>query len=150
ASQTLTGAGSVTGTVIATSTSNIKPGTVTSGSAGTGTLNISNLTVNTGTTLNFGLSSANLNGSLTGSADLISTGTLTLPSLNNANIELYQPNSNSPFLTAGTYDLIKYTNLIGTPSSSLVPGPITGNGAFSYSFGTAVSGGSNYLTVTIT
>ncbi len=144
--QTLTGAGTVNGTVAAGSTSMIAPGTITSGSAGTGTLTTSNLTLATGSTLDFGLSSANLNGSLTGAADLISTGALTLATSGITNVEFYQPNTSSPFLTPGTYDLIQFSSLSGTPSLHLAAGPVTGSGAFSYAFNTS----GNFLTVTLT
>ena len=141
----MTGSGTVAGTVESTITSNLKPGAVRAGSAGTGTLTIGNLALDTGTTLNFGLSSDNLNGALGPTANLISTGTLTLPSSGTANIEFYQPNTNTAFLSPGTYDLIHYTSLIGTPSSGLTTGSQTGSGAFSYTFGTS----NNYLTVTL-
>ncbi len=149
--QTLTGVGSVTGTVAGVSGAQISPGTITANNGGQGTLTVGNLTLASGNILNFGLSSDNTDGALGANASLISTGNLTLAASGTTTIQLYQPNSNSGFTTAGTYDLIKYTGtLVGTPGSAFSMGN-TGSGAFSYTFSTVNAGiNLNYITVTLT
>ncbi len=75
ANQTLTGAGTVTGSLTGPALSSISPGTVTSGNAGTGTLAISGgLSLFGNSSVNFGLNGAS------GTANLVSVvGALALP-----------------------------------------------------------------------
>lgn len=143
--QTLTGGGSVLGTITTSNGTALSPGTITSGDAGTGTLTLGNLTIGAGTTSNFGLSSNNIDGALGASANLISVGALTLGG--SSIVQLYQPNTTSPFTTPGTYDLFQYTSLTGNPATSFSIGS-TSNNAFSYTFGTS-TGASDYVTLTI-
>ena len=141
--QTLTGSGSVNGSVLNSAVSTIAPGTIVAGSSQSGTLTVGNLSLASGSTLNFGLSSANLaSGSLTG-ADLISTGLLTMPS-SGAIAQFFVPGTSNQFTGTGLYDLVHYTSLSGSINNTTMTVG-NGNGAFSYTFGTS----NNYLTVNI-
>ena len=124
AAATLTGAGIITGGTVTTgATSIITPGTVTAGSAGSGILTLgSNLTLTAGTAINYGLVQG------TATANYISTGTLTLPGSGTVVLDLYAPNTITPFAAAGTYDLFQYTTLAGGALST------------AFSFGTSITG----------
>jgi fibronectin-binding autotransporter adhesin len=134
---TLTGSGTISGTVTTASTGIITPGTVTAGSAGSGVLTLGNLTLVAGTTINYGLVSGNA------TANYISTGTLTLPG-SGVVLNLYTPGTNTAFAAAGTYDLFQYTGLSGSVASAFTVG--TSISGFTASFGT--SGGFVQLTLT--
>ncbi len=146
ASQTLTGAGVVNGSLTASAQSVINPGTVASGLAGSGTLSISgDLTLLGGSIVNFGLSNSN------SAANIANVGgTLTLPfSTPAANINLYVPNTSTPFVpvSGAVYDLFQYGSLNGSLAGLSVA---NASGLFTYSFGTAAVGGADYVQLSIT
>jgi autotransporter-associated beta strand protein len=118
-SQILTGAGSILGTVVAASNSVIMPGTSTAGTAGAGVTSIGNLSFSGGAILDLGLSASNA------SNNYISTGSLTFPSTGSVVLDLYTPNTTTPFAAAGTYDILQYSSVSGTPS---------------FTFGTSIAG----------
>jgi fibronectin-binding autotransporter adhesin len=117
AANALTGSGTVTGNVTTASASVVAPGT-----AGVGTLTVGNLTLVGGSVFNFGLNAGNA------TADLLSTGTLTLPGSGSVTLDLYSPGTATPFAAAGTYDLFQFSTLNGTLSNS------------DFSFGTSIAG----------
>jgi fibronectin-binding autotransporter adhesin len=147
ANQTLTGAGSVTGSLTAPALSTINPGTVTSGNAGSGALAISGgLSLFSNSTVNFGLNGAS------GTANLVSVGgALALPASGApVNVNLYAPNTSSQFFPGSgttTYDLFQYGSLTGSLSELSVA---NGVGAYSYSFGTVAIGGADYVQLSTT
>jgi autotransporter-associated beta strand protein len=146
ASQTLTGAGLIGGSIFGTALSTIQPGTVASGLAGTGASNISGgLTLAGNASLNFGLNGSN------GTANTINVGgALALPGSGAAVIvNLYTPNSTSPFAAGPgvtTYDLFQFASLSGSLSELSVG---NANSAYSYSFGTTTVGDLNFVNLSI-
>ena len=146
ASQTLTGAGVVNGSLTASAQSAINPGTVASGLAGSGTLSIAgDLSLLGGSTVNFGLSGSN------SMANVVNVGgMLTLPvSAPAVNINLYVPNTSTAFVPANgaVYDLFQFGSLSGPLSDLSVA---NASGLFTYSVGTATIGGANYVQLSIT
>jgi fibronectin-binding autotransporter adhesin len=145
--QTLTGAGTVAGSLTAPAFAAINPGAVMSGNAGTGTLAISGgLSISGNSTVNFGLTGTS------GTANLVSVGgTLGLPTSGApVNVNLYTPNTSSPFLPASgttTYDLFQFGSLTGSLSELSVA---NGVGAYTYSFGTVAIGGADYVQLSAT
>ncbi len=145
-SQTLSGAGVVNGSVTTSAQSAINPGTVTAGLAGTGALTINgDLSLVGGSSVNFGLSNSNSVGNVVNVG-----GMLTLPfSDPPVNINLYVPNTSTPFVPANgaVYDLFQFSSLNGSLSELAVA---NASGLFTYSFGTAAVGAADYVQLSIT
>ena len=102
------------------------------------------LTLQGGNTVNFGLSGTN---SL---ANVVNVGgMLTLPfSAPAVSINLYVPNTSTPFVPAGgaVYDLFQFGSLSGSLSELNIANV---SGLFTYSFGTAAVGGADYVQLSI-
>ena len=138
--QTLTGSGTVAGTLSVGSGATVNPGL-----SGTGTLAATGFTLNAGATMNFEFASPT-------TGDLVNVGANGLTINGGAGsvlINLLQPNSSSALAAVGTYDLFQYLGSIGGAGVSALTTtnlPIGLNAAF----GTATSGGNNFVTVTVT
>ena len=142
--KTLLGLGTVVGNVAVNSAGTISPGDPAVNS-GIGTLTIGGLTVNSSSSLNFDLSSPSL-------GDLINVTNnngLTINGLaGSVNVNLFQPNTSTPFTTTGTYDLFQYVGTLnGTGISAL--NDLNAPGTTSAVFGTTTVGGIQYVTVTL-
>ena len=103
--QTLTGAGTVSGTV----TSN---GKITPGSSGVGTLTIDSLTLNAGSTLDFEFP-------VSGANDLVNATVSGGLTLNGGAFNLYQTGTTTAFTQNGTYNLLQYSGTLNGNAANL-------------------------------
>ncbi len=140
AGQTLTGNGTITGTLGVGSSAVLNPGT-----AGVGTLTTDGLTLSPNATVNLDFGSSNNDlVVVNNSGGLVINGTAGTVNLNLLNAA----NGGTPFLTAGTYDLFQYSGSIGGTGLGALTDANAPFGT-SATFGTATVGGLQYMTVTL-
>jgi fibronectin-binding autotransporter adhesin len=141
----LSGSGTVSGAVTLTTNATAgMGGHVAPGDNGVGTLNVGAITFNAG-------SAADIEASTDSSYDVLNvTGTNGL-TINGGGINFYTAGTTSPYGSTGThtYDIIEYQGSLNGAATNLQilnPEP----SGFTYTFGTAVVGGNNFITLTTT
>jgi fibronectin-binding autotransporter adhesin len=142
--KTLSGSGTLLGSVVENSNATITPG-----SNGAGTLTLNKLTVNSGANLIFGLDGTTPNPTnnlidVTTAGGLVFSGTFAA-----GGFSLFQPGSINPVTSDGTYDLLQYTGTapsVAGLSSASITNPVSG---LTYNWQTNTIAGNNYVQLVI-